>query len=1103
MSIELDSLRRVNFDWAMRLSEVWEDSAHDVPDLHSALREQLRDQVQAMQGVTRSDSPLGWVLVGAGGSGKTHLLGSFRREVEREQCSFVLVDMTDVRDFWQTVLQGYLGSLQQRIRGGEFQYLWVLRNIIERLGPNKPAARILGMLAEHKSTHLKADIDKVLNALGQVHRAETLKYQDVVRALICLNSENFALANLGMTWLQGQPIEDQDKAAFGFVTNRPEPRKIVEALSWFMSLSGPTVLAFDQLDSIVTQLHFRQLGKDMPDEEARANAIIVEIGGGLGALRDTARNTLTLVSCVESTWEILSKTVLRTYVDRFMPVQRLDAVGEASIARAIVGGRLAAGYALAGFEPPHATWPFRAQAFNDSTTSSPREILKKCEEYRQHFLSLGSISEVDSLGASPGPKRLPPASDRFQTLDALFDRFRAETNPQYLHEPKFEDQRLAPVFRNALACLIRETSLPDSITAIVDTEFTGGVTTRPLHARLRLIFHDESEREEHYCVRAIEQTHANAYKSRLKAAMTQSGIDRSLKFRHLAIVRKHPLPGGPETLKLIKTFEYQGGIHLEPSEDELRTLNAVHRLKLAEEPDFEAWLQHRKPMTGLSCLRAIVPSTYFKGSAQAASREPEKQGQGGERRTEAALSEVAAVDHQSLNMGERRGNVENQSKEADSSFQTENETVGSWHMSRDASFPLGRQLVGGQAGEPVTMPVHLLEKHTVLLAGAGSGKTVLLRRIIEEAAILGVPSIVVDCANDLATLDEPWPEPPQSWEHKDVEKCGQYHDRTQVVVWTPGRDRGHPLSLEPLPDLSALSQDQEELDVAVAMVCDSLQNVVAPGRAAASKNKLGTLSSVLRYQARHGGGPLKRLIEILEDLPAEAGLGVANEEKLGRQMADALKVAIETNPMLRSTGAALDPALLFGVGGEVRTRVSVISFVGLPALEAQRSFLNQLAMTLFTWIKKHPAPLGSPLRGLLVIDEAKDFVPSQGSSSCKESLTRLTAQARKYHLGLVFATQNPKDLDHKIVANCSTHYYGKVNSPAAIDVIRDQLRLRGSSGDDVPRLVRGQFYVHNADARFPSPLKVAIPLCLSRHPSSPLNEVEIMTKAEASRRLLE
>ena len=76
----------------------------------------------------------------------------------------------------------------------------------------------------------------------------------------------------------------------------------------------------------------------------------------------------------------------------------------------------------------------------------------------------------------------------------------------------------------------------------------------------------------------------------------------------------------------------------------------------------------------------------------------------------------------------------------------------------------------------------------------------------------------------------------------------------------------------------------------------------------------------------------------------------------------------------------------------------------------------------------------------------KDFVPSQGSSSCKESLTRLTAQARKYHLGLVFATQNPKDLDHKIVANCSTHYYGKVNSPAAIDVIRDQLRLRGAIG---------------------------------------------------------
>ena len=242
------------------------------------------------------------------------------------------------------------------------------------------------------------------------------------------------------------------------------------------------------------------------------------------------------------------------------------------------------------------------------------------------------------------------------------------------------------------------------------------------------------------------------------------------------------------------------------------------------------------------------------------------------------------------------------------------------------------------------------------------------------------------------------------------------------------------------------------------------------------------------------------LIELLGDLPPEAGLGVANESKLALQVADALKVELETNPLLRSHGTSFDPAVLLGDGRTSdRVRISVINLVGLPGLEAQRYFLNQLAMTLFSWIKKYPDPGERPLRGLLVIDEAKDFVPSQKSSVCRESLLRLAAQARKYHLGLVFATQNPKDIDNRIVANCSTHFYGKVNSPAAIETVRDLIRAKGGTGEDVPRLSRGQFYFHNSDADFACPIKLLVPLCLSRHPSSPLDEASILRKASESR----
>src|SRR5690349_4004129 len=97
----------------MRLSEVWDDAAWDVPDLHAGLRGEVVRKLDAMRTNRAGKSPLGWVIVGGGGTGKTHLLGTFRREAALRKAGFILVDMTDVRDFWETVLQGYLDSIQQ------------------------------------------------------------------------------------------------------------------------------------------------------------------------------------------------------------------------------------------------------------------------------------------------------------------------------------------------------------------------------------------------------------------------------------------------------------------------------------------------------------------------------------------------------------------------------------------------------------------------------------------------------------------------------------------------------------------------------------------------------------------------------------------------------------------------------------------------------------------------------------------------------------------------------------------------------------------------------------------------------------------------------
>ena len=472
---------------------------------------------------------------------------------------------------------------------------------------------------------------------------------------------------------------------------------------------------------------------------------------------------------------------------------------------------------------------------------------------------------------------------------------------------------MAPLLRSALECLLHERDLPPNVGAMVDTEFTGGATTRPLHARLRLIFHEENEREEHYCVRALQLTNARAYQARLKAAMTQSGIDRTLRFRRLAIVRTTAFPGGGETQKLTEKFTKSGGIFLQPTEEELRTLHAIHELKKLGDADFDEWLKARQPISKLKLVQQIAPSEFFSARPADPPDTPRARGdKGGDRAiqpggTPAVSPPATSTDEQQEPAPAREG------------------------IAADAVLPLGRRIIGNNPGQVFGLAPRLLEKHTLVLAGAGSGKTVLLKRLVEESLLLGIPSIVIDCANDLATLDEEWAPRPAEWRDEDQEKAGRYHRRRDVILWTPGKEAGNPLSFEPLPDLAPLSRDEDELESAVAMVRESLAPIVAPGRAQASQQKLGILTKSLRYLAQNGGGRLPELIGLLGDLPPDAGLGVANESRLAQQIADALKVEMETNPLLRSQGTAIDPAVLLGDGGPPdRVRISVINLVGLP-----------------------------------------------------------------------------------------------------------------------------------------------------------------------------
>jgi DNA helicase HerA-like ATPase len=128
------------------------------------------------------------------------------------------------------------------------------------------------------------------------------------------------------------------------------------------------------------------------------------------------------------------------------------------------------------------------------------------------------------------------------------------------------------------------------------------------------------------------------------------------------------------------------------------------------------------------------------------------------------------------------------------------------------------------------------------------------------------------------------------------------------------------------------------------------------------------------------------------------------------------------------------------------------------------------------------------------MDEAQTFAPSGPMTACTQSTLALAAQARKYGLGLIFATQAPKGLHNRIAGNATTQFFGLLNAPVQIDAAREMAKVKGGDVPDLSRLSAGEFYVALEGE---APHKLRTPLCLSHHPRSPLTDEEVMTRARS------
>ncbi|WP_285785780.1 DUF87 domain-containing protein [Microbispora sp. NBRC 16548] len=1191
-SDELDALRALRFNYTRVADDVWRPLPFHVEGMHRDAAQVILDGLlEAEESVAAS--PIGVAIQGQRGTGKTHLLGWVREKVHEEDAYFFLVSLLDAKDFWESVLLSMLDSLSRPLAGDGSQLrelLWRLCVLAEV--PQAARGPIIGDVPLSR-----ADLDAFIDALRRYDPYVGRDVQDTARALTLRASHGLAAQDIGDAYLisapQGEPGE---RAGWGFRTVEKTPQEIVHDLSRLLALTGPSVIAVDQVDTLIAQSATLTGGGSAEDPEHRRT--IERVAGGLMTLREVTHRTLTVLSCLPLTWTLIEEHATDTVQDRFRMTLPLGTIPDAKTGRALIEKRFSAQYGAVGFTPPYPTWPVKPEAFEEANQYTPRQLLIRIDTHVRSCLASGQVAELERLTGSQPAKVVPteqrpgPGPD-FGELDRRFAELRQRADVVEALDPITEDAVMPGLLSAGLSAWIAEQGEDGRLFA----QDPPPSTKPPLHARLRRTLDEATENEAHWCFRAVSASHHTAALNRLKAASTAAGLDDRIPARKLFVLRNQGWAKGPATQEALAAFEQAGGRVLQVEENDLRIFSALRTLLTENPADLQAWLVSRKPTNEVKLFAealsdAAVPRVSGAGSGRSSrpARSPDRPRRTAnpERRllhreavpglkplpvtdapspasggTPSAALDTApppapdtapspasdtAPSPASGDVPERAGasvafpggvtlgpavpdlqvwpplpSPEASPVEAPSAEVPAVETpvaeVPAAEVPVEAPFaempaaeaavprprrplpadeaPAAPYLTIGAAtsdDRPVRIPLETLRKHAAIFAGSGSGKTVLIRRLVEECALQGVSAIVLDANNDLARLGDRWPEPPAEWGEGDAARADDYLANTDVVVWTPRKESGRPLSFQPLPDFAGVADDPDEFGEAVdAALAALVPRAKLEAKTARAHLGQAVLREAVAHYGRRGGTGLGGLIALLDDLPD----GVSSLEgapRLATEMAQHLRAETISDPLFAGTGTPVDPGVLLTPPEGRRARVSVISLTGMASDAQRQGFVNQLQMALFSWIKRHPAG-DRPLGGLFVMDEAQTFAPSGTATVCTQSTLALAAQARKYGLGLVFATQAPKGLHNRITGNAATQFFGLLNAPAQITAARELARAKGGDVPDVARLRSGHFYAAFEGGSF---TKVRTPLCLSHHPSSPLTSEEVVARANRS-----
>lgn len=593
-----DALKSLRLSFAPSADDLWNaQGAFHVPGLHDKALEQVMDAFTDADRHPES-SPLGVVVRGTAGSGKTHLLGQVRERVQVGGGFFFLLQLLDATSFWESARSSILESLGRPAQDRETQ----LKQLLWELASVAHVSRADRRAVSGEDELTPEVLSSFVNALHKAAPQTVRQTQHTLRALTLLGADDLGTQDIGQAYLNSaEDVDDTGRRHWAIGVSTLTPQECVRDISRLVALAGPSVMAIDQIDTLLAQSATSTGGRD---DGATDNRDLEHVAHGLMSIRETMRRTAEVVACLPSVWESIRSRATATVADRFRETAPLEELPSADIGRAILERRFTASYRAVDFTPPYPSWPILPSAFDDAQQYTPRRLLQRADAHVRACLDRDEVEELAHLSAPVDSGQPAPVDAPLETtdLDRLFADFRRRAVGAAALDPEGEDVTVPGLLSAALDAWIIERG---------DVEQTFALDPPPgkqvpLHARLRQRLDAATDDERHWAFRAIASGNAIAVQNRIKNACVAAGFGSNSDKRQLFLLRNTPWPGGVKTAEVVAAFGESGGRTLTLSDDDLRTASALRDLIIDDHPDLVGWLTSRKPAHGLAFLREAL-----------------------------------------------------------------------------------------------------------------------------------------------------------------------------------------------------------------------------------------------------------------------------------------------------------------------------------------------------------------------------------------------------------------------------------------------------------------------------------------------------------------